>query len=157
MYKRWFPGEMFRCRVHPDAKGRYYLVVLFRTLKAMRKAFASMGYRWNHVKKALGVCENSTHVSFRKGSKARVHPCCGIVLLTKGYEGAGIATHEFTHAGLGFMRRNKRDLGKLNDCDSVTGYRISNSVEEELARVTGQMVCEFYTKLRRKHRILWGR
>lgn len=151
--KRKYPGEIFRCRVYPDNKTRYYVVVLFKSKTAMRKAFASLGYTWNHVRRALGMCESFKSISYQKSSEGRMAPLCGLVFLVKGYEGAGIASHEFTHAGIGFMRRNQLDFKDLES----SGSGIVPDTEESLCLWVGDMMYQFYSRLRRRLPELWKR
>lgn len=132
---------MIRLNVHPDEGVRFVRVNVHPTRKAMltycngRPHYAKVG------RDTLGVCTEYIRTSYRKGKRARRHPCFAEVNMYVGGLTFEIISHEFFHATCAFARRAKIDTSHIS-ADS-NGMQ----VEERLARAHGAMIARFYARM----------
>jgi hypothetical protein len=139
-------------RVYPDrAKTCYYVVYIFRTEAEM----------FNHFQRTnidpqmdtgkldfLAVCQGWDRFTIEAGKRRKRHPEIGQILFCVGQMGAGIVSHELTHATTYWAgRRTKLRFADLH-ADKAT--------DERYAWAQGHMVSQFWTKFwERRKQVKW--
>lgn len=108
-------------RVYPETgTSLYWTVMLFSTVKEMRKhhavyrgvvnADSADDTRLGTAYNALALCASTRTVYYRKGKKPRYDPCLGRIYLNFDHIGAGVLSHEASHATRYYLNRQGLSL-----------------------------------------------
>jgi hypothetical protein len=125
-------------RVHPVRRGNrgvgdYFVVELYRTKTQMRDAIRkstgkTRGHLWT-----MGQCSWYTKLDKVRGRWIRQREC-GTIFLCSVAGGAGVITHEMTHAAFAWLWKRRKWRPRWND----TG------LEEPLAWTVGWLVTQYW-------------
>jgi hypothetical protein len=135
----------FQVKPNP-AKPQYYNVLVFETKAAMHAHWQEqlrIGC-WGAIRKANGTVHSSFEAqatnSRRYALKAgRWHKSdnIGEIIFYRDFLGAGVVSHEMTHAALYWVTSKK---------NTDFGYRLDFKDDERLAEAVGQMCRQFWVK-----------
>ena len=135
----------FRVKPNPT-KPHFYEVRIFDTKAAMvahwHKRHES-GYFTDKstgsgvVRKFEAIASSSEKLEQWSDGRWRKTPWLGEVLFYKSFMGAGIVSHEMSHAGLYWLTRNK---------DTSKGFNLSRRDDEKLAEAVGELSRQFWVK-----------
>jgi len=138
-------------RIYPDrAKSCYYVVHIFHTEAKMYEHFRRTNIDPGHTGQLdfRAICQGWSRYTVRDDKRLKRHPEIGQILFWAGNMGAGVVSHELTHATTYWAgRRTRLPLGEL----------YSNRVaDERYAWALGHLVAQFWTKYwQRRKRARW--
>jgi hypothetical protein len=117
---------------------RYYTVYIFTTRAAMFEHFkrTNIGVQW---RKGYCVRKMNFHAIAQHWQviPRRSPENIGQILFYAGYIGAGVVTHEMSHAAVYYAKHVKLDIARIYN---------SKRIDERFARMLGELVRQFWLK-----------
>ncbi len=148
--------DVVHFRVYCDAAGkrRYYKVFIFRTEEQMYEHFKKTNTQSRWKRGGIGklnfvaVCQGYRRYDVKR--RGRLLPDIGQILFTADRLGAGVVSHEMTHAVIYWAdTHTKIDLAKIAS---------STRTDERIALVQGNLVNQFWSKFYKAcERVAWAK
>lgn len=139
---RFYPGQSFTGKT-----GLYFGVVVFRTLREMRKHAKHVNDAKFSVRNTLGLVQGWTRYHFFDGKQVGVYKEMGEIVLAQRHCGVRIVSHEVTHAMLRWAERKKLDQKWLRGEGNKKNGLVSADVEEPMCYAVGDMCAQIYDRL----------
>lgn len=123
-------------RLYPEKRTLYFAVNVWPTRKAMISRLRELAVNVHDGMQA--ACSTWERTKYRKGKPARKRPVCGELNFHRERLSIEIASHEITHATVGWARRMQIDPMTIDD--DVAAESDDN---ERFAYAQGRMVAQF--------------